>query len=190
VNKVSATADVPSQELRLDLKDTGFALLLAWLWPGAGHLYQGRTAKGLLLMVCILGTFVYGFYLGRGRVVYVGEVENAPFGGFRGIIARLPYASQFCTGLPALPALIRARTGGNPNEDLFHWTNWYVPPRDLFELDELHKQLHRYFELGKVFTMIAGLLNILAIYDACKGPAYGVGRRDEPASPDDSPATT
>jgi hypothetical protein len=39
------------------------------------------------------------------------------------------------------------------------------------ELDLLNKRLNRYFEFGTVYTMIAGLLNILAIYDAIGGPA-------------------
>ena len=33
-------------------------------------------------------------------------------------------------------------------------------------------QLGGRFDLGVVFTFIAGLLNVLAIYDACQGPAY------------------
>ena len=39
-------------------------------------------------------------------------------------------------------------------------------------LDVLHKKLHRYFELGTIYTLIAGLLNILAIYDAYGGPVF------------------
>ena len=35
---------------------------------------------------------------------------------------------------------------------------------------DLHKLLHRYFELAGFFTMVAGLLNVLAIYDAWAGP--------------------
>jgi hypothetical protein len=52
-----ATASNAEEILEIDLKNPGWAALLAWLWPGAGHLYQGRTAKGLLFMICILSTF-------------------------------------------------------------------------------------------------------------------------------------
>jgi hypothetical protein len=48
-------------------------------------------------------------------------------------------------------------------------------PQDLyppFTLDTLHKRLHRYFDLGSIYTMIAGLLNILVIYDAFGGPVW------------------
>jgi hypothetical protein len=37
------------------------------------------------------------------------------------------------------------------------------------------------FELALVFTWIAGLLNILAVWDALEGPAYGYG--DEEPEP-------
>ena len=41
------------------------------------------------------------------------------------------------------------------------------------DLAKLHEEYHLYFELGTLFTMIAGLLNILAIYDAYAGPVMG-----------------
>ena len=53
--------------------------------------------------------------------------------------------------------------------------NWYQAPRDGFELDRLHGSLSRRFDIATVFTWIAGLLNLLAIWDAADGPAYGYG---------------
>ena len=38
------------------------------------------------------------------------------------------------------------------------------------ELAKWHHDLADRFELGTVFTVIAGLLNVLAIYDAYGGP--------------------
>lgn len=53
--------------------------------------------------------------------------------------------------------------------------NWFeVPPSDEI-LQDLNGRLGKSFELAKVFTWIAGLLNILAIWDALEGPAYGYG---------------
>ena len=46
--------------VEVDLKDPVVAALLAWFLPGAGHLYQGRHAKGILYMACILTTFFFG----------------------------------------------------------------------------------------------------------------------------------
>ena len=59
--------------------------------------------------------------------------------------------------------------------------NWYQAPCDSQELDRLHGDLSRKFDIASVFTWIAGLLNLLAIWDAADGPAYGYG--DE--KPDD-----
>lgn len=61
--------------------------------------------------------------------------------------------------------------------------NWFQAPRDSHELDRLHGDLSRRFDIASVFTWIAGLLNLLAIWDAADGPAYGYG--DEKPEPDD-----
>jgi hypothetical protein len=47
-------------------------------------------------------------------------------------------------------------------------------------LDALNFNLRGYFELGTAYTMIAGLLNILAVYDAWGGPVF-----PEPAKKED-----
>ena len=41
---------------------------------------------------------------------------------------------------------------------------------DPSELNQWHRLYHSNFEMGTVFTMIAGLLNILVIFDAAGGP--------------------
>jgi hypothetical protein len=167
-----ATAANVDETLEIDLKNPGWAALWAWLWPGAGHLYQGRTAKGILFMVCILGTFFYGMFLGDGRVVFV-------YGPWKPEMFRWPYLCQVGVGLPAFPAVLQARLADRP---LFG--GWYLPPRGPQEMDDVHRYLHRYFELGTVFTMIAGLLNVLAIYDAYGGPAYAHEKKNEAAKND------
>ncbi|MCS7303698.1 MAG: hypothetical protein NZ602_01140 [Thermoguttaceae bacterium] len=183
-----------SQET-IDLKDPALAAFLGWLVPGLGHLYQGRTAKGILFLVCILGTFVYGVYLGGnsevgwGRVVYMS---------FHPEDQRLHFLCQAGVGLAAMPAVIQAfwlrrgeqaqNPGQKPREPL--WGSFMAPPRlpsdrssNRPTLDDLHKKLHHYFELGTLYTMIAGLLNILAIYDAWAGPV-----REEEAEAENRPS--
>lgn len=172
-----ATKSSPD-EIQIELKNPGLAALLAWLWPGAGHLYQGRTAKGLIYMICILGTFLYGMYLGEGRSVFV----YGP--GWKPEMFRWHYLCQVGAGLPALPAIVQARMP--PGKLLLG--GWYEPPRSGIEMDDLHRRLHRYLELGTVFTMIAGLLNVLAIYDAWGGPAYAIEKKEEPAAKTEQPA--
>jgi hypothetical protein len=142
----------------------------------------------MLFMTCILVTFFFGLYLGGGRVVYASWREGDK---------RLPYLCQVGAGLPALPALIQAQLmkGHEPSAPL--WGGLMAPPimreqivareampTDAFveigsdryvssrydQLGDWHFTLHRYFELGTIYTMIAGLLNILVIYDAAAGP--------------------
>lgn len=157
---VSAATPQPAEPaLEIDLRDPMVAGLLAWLWPGAGHLYQRRYAKGVLFMVCILGTFFFGLALGEGKVVYASwnRVEK-----------RWQYPLQLGVGLPAAPALVQSlitRRGGEPM-----FGGIMAPPRDPQELSNWHNDLNIRFELGTLYCMIAGLLNVLAIYDAACGP--------------------
>lgn len=171
----------PQKEHPVVLKDPVLAALLAWLVPGLGHLYQGRTAKGLLYFICLMSTFVYGCYLGGssevgwGRVVYVAWRDDD---------TRWAYLCQVGIGLPALPAVVQANRARNGREPW--WNGLMAPPRPdgwgnpndpmvralagQPTLDMLHFHLRGLFDLGTAYTMIAGLLNLLVIYDAWGGP--------------------
>jgi len=163
----------------VDLKDPAMAAFLAWLVPGLGHLYQGRRAKAALFFVCIMGTFVYGCYLGGSSTLGWGRVV---YFSWRVGDRRLPYLCQVGVGLPAFPALVQANRMSNSRKVLFG--GMMAPPLiaghhgpDDLNANQptahtLHRRLHRYFELGTVYTMIAGLLNVLAIYDAWGGPVF------------------
>ncbi|MCA9102271.1 MAG: DUF6677 family protein [Pirellulales bacterium] len=165
----AAEAGEPIEVDPVDLKDPLLAAFLAWLIPGAGHFYQGRTFKGVIYSVCILGTFFYGLlFLGDGHVVYASWKPD-PF--------RFAYLCQVGVGLPALPALVQAHRAREGKGRLFG-SDFMAPPAPrqdrnrAGELDQWHYYLHQYFELGTVYTMIAGLLNLLAVYDAWRGPAF------------------
>lgn len=60
---------------------------------------------------------------------------------------------------------------------------------DSTDLEQAHYDLGTRFELGVIYTMIAGLLNILAIYDALDGPAYE-DDEEEPSDTGTPPSTT
>jgi hypothetical protein len=200
------------EELRVDLRTPYLAAALAWLWPGAGHIYQRRYAKGVMFMVCILGTYFFGLGLGQGRVVYASWKPGD---------YRWQYLFQLQTGLPALPALVQSfktAGGGDPflvlgeryPEDFgvadataagerfptrlrFHLITpetkidgyqgrtlkdgLMAPPAGpVIEdgndvLGQWHYELKHLFDYGTYFTVIAGLLNLLVIYDAFVGPA-------------------
>jgi hypothetical protein len=208
---------VPEENLTINLKDRWLAAFLAWLIPGMGHLYQGRTAKGILFMVCILGTFFYGlFALGEGKVVYASTPGQTPY--------RWQYWCQLGTGLPALPALVQQQRAKRGKPALFenapgYFHRFMAPPRPYYvapnertgqpekrpfesedqqgktvvhpdELAMWNHDLHSFYELGTVYTMIAGLLNVLVIYDAAAGPLILLPepRRKKPKERADKPA--
>jgi hypothetical protein len=108
--------------------------------------------------------------LGYGRAVYAYWNSDS---------VRWHYLCQIGVGLPALPALIQSRLMNDHRKVL--WGGFMAPPRpvDMSPSDpnfdqptehELNRLLHRRFELAGFFTMVAGLLNILVIYDAFAGP--------------------
>jgi hypothetical protein len=188
VSSPSASSSVESDDV--NLRDPFLAALLAWLVPGAGHWYQRRRSKAVLFFVCIVGSFGYGLWLGDGRVVYAdwGPTNEEK---------RLPFLCQAGVGAAALPALYQARRFGDERQyaaadarkargEATFWDSFMVPPRlDVGkpgvgdELDELNKTLNRRFELGTVYTMVAGLLNVLVIFDAFGGPAYAALKKKE-----------
>jgi len=167
------------------------AAFLAWLIPGLGHLYQGRIAKAVLFFVCIMGIYVYGVYLGGNSELGYGR---AVYFAFRNDEWRLPYICQIGVGLPSLPACVQAMRMSNGKTVFFG--GFMAPPRmrNTLEndpnfqqptLDTLNRVLNRYFELAPFFTMVAGLLNVLAIYDALRGPVILT-----PAKKEERPDTT
>jgi hypothetical protein len=175
------------QALEIDLRDPALAGFLAWLWPGLGHFYQRRNAKGMLFMVCILGTYFFGLALGEGKVVYANWTPEEH---------RWQYALQIGVGLPAAPAIVQSiavRRSEKPIGGYFMAPPKPTPHRDHVEnaeefvntLPEWHKRLNVRFELGTLYTMVAGLLNILAIYDALAGPALSEPVNEPKRAPDE-----
>lgn len=65
--------------------------------------------------------------------------------------------------------------------------NAYGSPPDPDQLQDINGRLGKLYELALVFTWIAGLLNVLAIWDCVCGPAYGFGDEHlEPATDESS----
>lgn len=196
------SGDRDETTIEIDLKDPWLAAFLAWLVPGLGHLYQGRTGKGVLFMVCILGTFVYGLVIGQGRVVYA---STAPVLS-KQFLERWQYLCQLGVGAPALPALVQRARERADKPPVFDYMR---PPRRLMpggqpfvskdnaehtvkhpdELAKWNYDLGERFDIGTMFTVIAGLLNVLAIFDAYGGPLVIPPDEDKKkGDPDDTDA--
>lgn len=181
----------------INLKDPVMAGLLAWLIPGLGHWYQGRRAKAVLYFVAIMGLFVSGLILGGGTYVDHGGVQHrlsygrAAYFCWQPSEKRWHYFCQAGVGLAALPALVQA-VRMNQHQEVF-WGGFMAPPwpNEAARLavaqdpnvnqptrSELDRWMARRFELAGVFGMIAGLLNVLAIYDACAGPVTAASKKE------------
>jgi hypothetical protein len=145
--------------------------ILSYLVPGLGQMYQGRFGKGLLFLVCLYGLFFYGMWLGSWKNVYLPqEAPDAPpplnWSPARNVWARLQFAGQFWIGVAAWPAILQYKNIPVPiNKD------FQKAPDDRL-LNDLQRDGDKTWDLGWVYTVIAGVLNVLVIYDAIAGPAF------------------
>ncbi len=182
--------------------------LLSYLVPGLGQIYQGRVGKGLLFMVCLYGLFFYGMYLGSWSNVYLPDtIDQNPFPfamrvprPVGNVYNHLQFLGQFWIGVAAWPAIYqydvydpkeekgpifgnfertpyenRAQPGSPP------YSYHHEGPADSKEptLNELQTNGDKTWDLGWVYTVIAGVLNILVIYDALAGPAFAEGEKQQ-----------
>jgi hypothetical protein len=155
------------------LKNRALAALLAFLVPGLGHAYQGRYGKAILYAVCILGLFFVGMALGDWKILYwrwvspLNDPEHFCYW----------YIWQALTGIVALPSLLQSTLQHFGLEPIL-WGYGAEPKLEV--LNGLYPRLGKIVDIGYIYTQAAGLLNILAIYDAYEGPAF----KDESPSPE------
>lgn len=160
-----------------------FAALLSYLVPGLGQIVQGRYGKGLLFMVSIYSLFFYGMYLGQWSNVYLADTASkAPAWNLprwlNNLYNRPHFAGQFFVGIAAWPAIWQYRhqpadqpRGAINNRNDF-LAKFQAAPNET-ELNDLQRDSDKRWDLGWVYTVIAGVLNVLVIYDALAGPAFG-----------------
>lgn len=183
----------PDDGTVIDLGRPALAALLSWLVPGLGHVVQGRTLKGGLFMGSLMAALVVGLWLGAGRVVYAswrpGDTRLA-FLGQAGIgavavpavlqalalggPARQPlgaipwFAPPLRPGQLVSPAYAARLKRGEPGIEFAGGD-----PLARCVVDELslwHVRLGRGFDIGTLYTVIAGMLNLLVVFDAWAGP--------------------
>lgn len=202
------TSEQAVEKFNLDLKNRRLAGLLAWLVPGLGHFYQGRNAKGALFLICITSLLVFGMYVGRGdakdtvNVAYASTdsmaIPRSLHQATQFVMSHWKFACQAGVGAVAIPALIQRDRVLRDKEPLLG--GFLRPPYPggrgpnprpttqdngggvVEHPDELAKWNHDrgfYFELGSIYAVVAGLLNILAVYDAAAGPLISTSHKDD-----------
>ena len=147
--------------------------VLSYLIPGLGQLTQGRVRKGLLFLVSLYALFFYGMYLGQFRNVYLPDNHrDDPFPNrlASDIYTRFQFVGQFPIGMAAWPAVYQYKVyeERDAKPPLEGWMR--APSMD--EVNKLHRDGDKTWDLGWVYTVIAGVLNVLVIYDALAGPAF------------------
>jgi hypothetical protein len=171
-----------------------FAAFLSYLIPGLGQIYQGRVGKGLLFLFGLYGLFFYGMYLGQWSNVFLADsADHNPAWKLPRWAANLynrpHFAGQFWIGAAAWPAIWHYRSDvpnqarGQVNNQQEFIAKFEAAPSEE-ELNTLQRDSDKHWDLGWVYTVIAGVLNVLVIYDALAGPALG----DTTAKGDDSKA--
>ncbi len=170
-----STARPLSQNQTLAFQPSPLAAFLSYLVPGLGQVIKGRIGKGILFFVCLYSLFFYGLYLGEGRNVYIQSLASSPQTDMLTVLReRAPFLGQFWIGAAAWPAIFQYMTY-NPNQDANPLLGNFQRMPTEEELKTLLRNNDKAPDLGWMYTVIAGVLNILVIYDAYAGAAFGLG---------------
>ena len=164
---VSPFEDKP---IPIDLRNPYTAGFLAWLVPGLGHYYQRRYHKALIFFLCITPTFIAGCALASSPEV--GTARNV-YWSWRAGDMRFWWLAQAPLGIAAIPSLINSS-----QPPLF---GPFMAPPQLYPRDQsgvapvidVIRQKLPHYELGNYLVVIAGLMNLLVIFDAVDGPFVG-----------------
>jgi hypothetical protein len=199
---MSSAASSPNALSLPDRPTDPVAAIFSYLIPGLGQIYQGRIAKGILFFVCVYALFFVGVYLGSGAVhikhgddaetytvssnVYLPDTadQNNPFNLPRlaaNLYNRPQFAGQFWIGIAAWPAVWQYLNYNSDKEADPLLGNFERTPRE-DALNAVHTSGDKLLELGWVFTVIAGVLNVMVIYDALAGPAFVFADEEDKAA--------
>jgi len=157
------------------------AMMLAWIIPGAGHIFLGRWVRGVVIFITIGATFWSGVALGGVLTV---DHRNA----------RWWFVAQMLTGVHGIV--------GFYNQKQVYQTMPAVP--NDAELDAMLQEKgialadNPTDSIARAYTGVAGMLNVLCIMDALLLGLMGVqgearlgakpGEDTEPLEPDDTAA--
>ncbi|MFP4380110.1 MAG: DUF6677 family protein [Candidatus Sumerlaeia bacterium] len=115
-------------------------ILLGWLVPGAGYLLLDRNhwRRGLLFMVVIHLTFIFGILLHGGVLTMSWNMRDPSFS----IVNGLTFVIQLGAGWMAWISLLAYSAG---------W-EWLAA-----------NDSHAYYELGSFYCLVAGALNYFVV---------------------------
>ena len=159
------------------------AAVLAWAIPGAGHLYVGRTVRGIILFVMIGAMFWSGVALGGIMTVdnrnerwwFIAQMNTGVHGLIGWYRSNREYRkidTEIAERFDTEPSMIASNTG--PNQYSSDVSN-ALHAKDLALVAPTAT-------VAFVYAGVAGLLNLLCVFDALMLAI--LGRRGEPDAPD------
>ncbi len=108
-----------------DSSRTVAAGLLAWVWPGLGHLYLGRRAKGLVFMGSILALFVLGVAMDSALQLHLGLEDP---------LALLFSLAQMGAGAPYVVARLLGYEAGVVTSPSYEYGNTFTAGAGLLNI--------------------------------------------------------
>ena len=130
---------------------TPTAAILAWLWPGLGHIQLGERRRGFLVMFGVLFLFLGGVLI--GGIDAVDRRED-----------RLWFLAQLLCGPIAMVVDVanQSMLKRLPSD----WETRYQQGDPDVRGQLRHKGLGHVNEMGTLYSALAGLMNLVAILDA------------------------
>ncbi len=153
------------------------ALILAWLIPGAGHVYLGRRLRGAVIFLTIAATFWAGMAIGGAMTV------DKKYEGWW-------FIADMCTGVHGLTGwLISSNVYDDLDEKLKKDDDYQVHLKEIDHRSSGQRRAIEYYHLrrqycqkylaedglvlvspqekaARAYVGVAGLLNLLCIFDA------------------------
>jgi len=108
-----------------DASRTMAAGLLAWVFPGLGHVFLGRRGKGLVLMGSILALFVLGVLMDSRLQLHLGLEDP---------LALLFSAAQMGIGAPYVIARLLGYEAGLVTSPTYEYGNTFTAVAGLLNI--------------------------------------------------------
>jgi len=126
-----------------------------WVVPGLGHWLLGRRGKAVFFLAAVWGTFLAGWVLSDFRAVFWKPDRIATYG-------------QLGMAVPTVPLLAARQALGSA---LGH---------EVYEPTGSSENLLPHYDVGALYTCVAGLLNVVVLFSAISLALWG----DQPAEPE------
>jgi hypothetical protein len=118
-------SDIRAATAVRDTSRTWAAGLLAWVFPGLGHLFLGRRGKGLVLMGSILALFVMGVLMDSRLQLHLGLEDP---------LALLFSAAQMGIGAPYVLARLLGFEAGLVTSPTYEYGNTFTAVAGLLNI--------------------------------------------------------